>query len=461
MDNSSQGGFRRIWHPVVASAQLLVSVRQDASAVQKCVAFRLVEPDDGCSPMGASLPGPEHVNVPTMAQQPVDILSERGGQPAAWFQAAVEAAPTALLIVDREGRIVLANRETERQFGYARDELLQQSVELLVPERFRQEHAVQRADFSAAPEARRMGMGRDLLGRRRDGSEFPAEIGLTPVETDDGLYVVIAIVDITCRKELDEARQKLHDELEQRVAERTSELARANEALERSNVELQQFAYIASHDLQTPLRGIAGFAQLLQEEYHCRLDDNADAYIERIVAEAKQMKALINDLLTYSRLESRARPFRPTDLAQVFDEVIALLEPSIVDSRGEVTRGDLPIVAGDASQLLHLLQNLIENALKYHDAEPPRVHVRAQRSGSEWTISVRDNGIGIDPKHHERIFEVFRRLHTQEQYPGTGIGLAVCRRIVTRHGGRIWLESAVGRGSEFFFTLTDGRNVEP
>lgn len=387
-------------------------------------------------------------------------MNEKLTQPAEWFQAAVEAAPTAMLIVDSQGRIVLLNKETERQFAYHRDELLGQFVELLVPERFRDQHVLQRADFNACPSARRMGIGRDLLGRRHDGSEFPAEIGLTPLETENGLFVVIAIVDITARKELEDAQLKLNDELEQRVVARTAELTCANEALERSNVELQQFAYIASHDLQTPLRGISGFAQLLKEDYQGRLDASADTYIERIVVEVKRLKTLINDLLTYSRVESRARPFESTDLGRVFDEVVAILESSISDSRGVVTRGDLPLVAGDASQLVPLLQNLIENALKYHGEKPPRVHVSAEKNGSEWTVSVRDNGIGIESKYHERIFEIFRRLHTQEKYPGTGIGLAVCRRIVTRHGGNIWLKSSSSQGSEFFFTLSDVGNVE-
>ena len=387
-------------------------------------------------------------------------MSEPLEQSLVWFRAAVEAAPTAMLIVDRDGTIVLSNEEAERQFAYQRDELLGQSVDLLVPERFREQHVLQRAEFNSCPEARRMGTGRDLLGRRRDGSEFPAEIGLTPLDTDNGLLVVIAIVDITARKQLEEDQRKLNDELEQRVAERTSELARANEALERSNMELKQFAYIASHDLQTPLRGISGFAQLLQEDYHGRLDEQADTYIERIVVEVNRLKTLISDLLTYSRVESRARPFELIDLGRVFDDVVTMLEPSIADARGEVTCGALPTVAGDASQLAHLLQNLIENSLKYHGHEPPRVHVSAESDGDAWIIAVRDNGIGIDGKHHERVFEIFRRLHTQEQYPGTGIGLAVCRRIVTRHGGRIWIESVAGRGSRFFFTLGAKENSE-
>ena len=388
-------------------------------------------------------------------------MRANGSSAGELFHAAIEAAPAAILIADSEGRIVLVNREAERQFAYGRGDLMGQPVELLMPERFRREHALQRADYHQSPHARPMGMGRDLWGRRSDGSEFPAEIGLTPLQTGDGQYVVIAIVDITTRKQLEETRKKLHDELERLVEERTRDLARANDALTQSNVELQQFAYIASHDLQTPLRGISGLAQLLHAECHGRLDETADEYIERIVTETKRMKALIDDLLTYSRVESRARPFQPTDLGHVVDEVVALLEKSIEESRGEVTHGDLPTVAGDASQLLHLLQNLIENALKYHGDRPPRVHIWSERTGKDWTIGVRDNGIGIDPQHHERIFDVFRRLHTQEQYPGTGIGLAVCRRIVIRHGGRIWLKSAVGQGSEFFFTLSDGGSAEP
>ena len=382
------------------------------------------------------------------------MIDERQ-QSMQWFEAAVEAVPIAILLVDSRGQIVFVNAEAERQFCFERGELVGQSIELLVTREYRAEHARQRSEFHTRPETRRMGVGRDLSARRRDGSEFPAEIGLTPLEIEGAAFVVVAVVDITARKELESIQKKLNEELERRVAERTAELARANEALEQSNLELRHFAYIASHDLQTPLRGINGFAQLLQEDYRGRLDPTADDYLERIVLESTRMKSLITDLLTYSRVESRARPFQPTDLNRVADEVIGLLAPSIEDSNGRVTRDDLPVVAGDASQLIHLLQNLIENGLKYHGEEPPHVHVRAVQDGGEWIISVRDNGIGIAPEHHERIFDVFRRLHTQEEYPGTGIGLAVCRRIVARHGGRIWLQSRVGEGSEFLFTLTD------
>ena len=235
----------------------------------------------------------------------------------------------------------------------------------------------------------------------------------------------------------------------------SEELTEAKSVVEQSNIELQQFAYIASHDLQTPLRGVAGFAQILQRDYQGQLDEEAVEHIGRIVAGCERMQALISDLLTYSRVESRSRPFEAVDLNEVFDDVVAILGSSIKDSGGEVTRGELPTVMGDRAQYSQLLQNLIGNGLTYHDDEPPRVYVSAENGDGEWTVAVRDNGIGIGTKHHERIFEIFRRLHTQDEYPGTGIGLAICRRIVQRHGGRIWLESKKGKGSTFYFTIPE------
>ncbi len=232
-----------------------------------------------------------------------------------------------------------------------------------------------------------------------------------------------------------------------------AELTRSSEALERSNVDLAQFAYIASHDLQTPLRNISGFVQLLEHNYAEALDDKARDWIRRTVQASEQMHRLIRDVLEYSRVDSRARPFEPVALREVFNDAVGLLEASIRDAGGEVTCDELPTVMGDRSQLVQLLQNLIGNGLKYHGQKPPQVHVSAQHEGNEWTISIRDNGIGIAPKHYERIFEIFKRLHNQQEYPGTGIGLAVCRRVVHRHGGKIWVNSESDQGSTFSFTI--------
>ena len=244
-------------------------------------------------------------------------------------------------------------------------------------------------------------------------------------------------------------------DLERQLQERTAALAKANVLLEQSKLELQQFAYVVSHDLQAPLRGIVGFAQFLQSDYRGQLDETADEYIGHILAGTQQMQRLICDLLAYSRVESQARVFTATDLGAVFDDAVSLHRPAIEGVGGIVTRGDLPTIAGDPAQLSQLFNHLIDNALKFHSRKPPHVDVTSERRNGEYIIAVRDNGIGIAPKNHERIFEIFRRLHTQEQYPGTGIGLAICRRIVLRHGGRIWVESAAGKGSTFFFTVPE------
>lgn len=236
------------------------------------------------------------------------------------------------------------------------------------------------------------------------------------------------------------------NELQQELNHKLQE---SNEALTQSNIDLQQFAYVASHDLQSPLRHISGFVQLLQEEYGEKLDGEARKWIGFTVDGVERMQALIRDLLTFSRVDSKSKPFVEVELNKIVDRAVEVL----ADDDATVTRDDLPAVNGDASQLMHLLQNLIGNGIKYHGDKPARVHVFAELAGDDWVISVRDDGIGIDPKHHQRVFEVFRRLHTAQEYPGTGIGLAVCRRIALRHGGRIWIDSEKGAGATFSFTL--------
>jgi light-regulated signal transduction histidine kinase (bacteriophytochrome) len=227
--------------------------------------------------------------------------------------------------------------------------------------------------------------------------------------------------------------------------------------LARSNAELEQFAYVASHDLQEPLRMVASYTQLLQRRYRGRLDDDADEFIAYAVDGATRMQQLIQDLLAYSRVGTRGRPFEPVDTAALVDGVLADLGARLAETGGVVERGDLPVVVADPLQLRQVFQNLIDNALKYHGADPPRVAIAAERAGAEWRFAVRDNGIGVAPEYVERVFGLFQRLHTQADYPGTGIGLALCQKIVARHGGRIWLESAPGRGATFFFTLPAGQ----
>ncbi|WP_179401583.1 sensor histidine kinase [Burkholderia guangdongensis] len=352
------------------------------------------------------------------------------------FRLAVEAAPNAMIMVNGEGRIVLVNSQAEKLFGYPRSDMIGQSIDLLVPERFRAAHADHRSAFFGRPHTRPMGVGRDLYGVRHDGTEFPVEIGLNPINTSDGMLVLSAIADITERKR----------------AER--ELRLRSEELARSNRDLEQFAYVASHDLQEPLRAVAGPLQLLQRRYRGQLDERADEFIGHAVDGATRMQSLIDDLLSYSRVGRLENPRQPTDVEQVLDDALRNLSAAIRDAQAEISRDPLPVVPAIATQVTLLFQNLVGNALKFRSAERPvRIHVGAQTRDGAWVFHVRDNGIGIDPQYYERIFLIFQRLHTRREYPGTGLGLALCKRIVEHHGGHIWVESLPGQGTTFFFTL--------
>lgn len=346
-----------------------------------------------------------------------------------------ELASDALLLVDDRGQIVLANREIERLFGYPRAELLGRSIEILVPARFRSRHAGHRADFFANPRSRPMGTGLELFGLRKDGSEFPVDINLSVLTTEEGILVKAAIRDVSERKKTQERLRHFAEELQ------------------RSNLELQQFAYVASHDLQEPLRAVATFCEMLQRRYQGKLDADADQWLGFVIGGARRMQALVQDLLAYSRLENRGQPLALVACGEVVQKAVSALQTAITDSGASVTCGDLPAVRGDASQLVQLFQNLIGNAIKFRGPEPPRVRISATRQSENWLFAVHDNGIGIDPKFHERIFEIFKRLHTADRYPGTGIGLAICRKVVARHGGRIWVESELGKGGTFCFTM--------
>ncbi len=270
-----------------------------------------------------------------------------------------------------------------------------------------------------------------------EGNKFFVEVSAYPIFDEKGeiIQFVNLSKDITERKRAEE------------------KLKQTAEELARSNKDLEQFAYIISHDLQEPLHVVRGYVQLLARRYKGKLDSNASDFIARAVDGVKTMQTLINDLLTYSRVGAYGKTFKPTDCKAVFDRALRNLQAAIEESGAVVTHDPLPSLMADASQLLQLFQNLISNAIKFRGEEQPHVHISAKQYQNEWVFSVRDNGIGIDPKHSERIFMIFERLPNRGEYPGTGIGLAICKKIVERHGGRIWVDSEQGKGSTFYFTI--------
>ncbi len=337
----------------------------------------------------------------------------------------------AILVCDMDGRIQFWNRGAERMYGWRQNNVLGQksheilgthspvllkqiTAELLENGRWEGELEQLTCDGHHLVVASRWALVRDAKG-------YPSGI----LKTNN---------DITERKHVEEN-------------------------LRLSNVELEQFAYAASHDLKEPLRSISGFLQLLQHRYAGKLGSDADEYIRFAVDGAGRMRKLIDDLLQYSRVGRQGRPFAPTDCNAVLKTVIGNLQPALVEQQGTVTSDPLPTIMADSTELTQLFQNLIGNAIKFHGSKPPAIHVVAKQRPGEWVITVRDNGIGIDSKDFQRIFVIFQHLHSLEEYPGTGIGLALCKKIVERHGGRIWVESTPGSGSAFHFTLPEQGNT--
>jgi PAS domain S-box-containing protein len=352
------------------------------------------------------------------------------------YRGLLEAAPDAMVVVNQGGEIVLLNVQAEKQFGYRRDELLGQKVKNIIPEGFAERLIADGLRSAADALAQQIGTGIELIARRKDGSEFPIELMLSPLESAEGILVTAAIRDITARK-------KAEANLLQKVAE-----------LNRSNEELGQFAYIASHDLQEPLRMVASYTQLLSRRYKGKLDSDADEFIAFAVDGASRMQRLIQDLLAYSRVGTEGSNLLDVSSEGALRQALLNLRSAIEESGALVTHEPLPTVLADETQLTQLFQNLVGNAIKYQGSGVPKVHIAAaMNGGKKWTFSVQDNGLGIEPQYFERIFGMFQRLHKREAFAGTGIGLAICKKIVEQHGGSISVESQPGQGSTFRFAL--------
>lgn len=340
-----------------------------------------------------------------------------------------------MCMVAPDRTILQINRMAEELFGYQSHELIGQPIEILVPKALRQDHPSHVSAFQANPANRAMGSGRELFGQRKDGALVPVEIGLKPIVLPGGVFTLAAIIDITERK-------RLEDELR------------------RSNAELEHFAYVTSHDLQEPLRAITSYIDLLSQRYHGQLDEKADKYIDFVAHGARRMQQMIVNLLSYSRVGSPKQTFKVVETESIVSDVLELYSDRLREIQATVLVHHLPAVMGNEGELRRLFQNLIGNAIKFHGAAPLQITISAEKERLNWRFSIRDNGIGIDMQYADRIFTMFHRLHQEEKYDGSGIGLAISKRIVESHGGKIGFHSTPGGGAIFYFTLPDQRGAE-
>ena len=348
------------------------------------------------------------------------------------FKALLESAPDAIVIVDQQGSITLLNTQAQKLFGYSSEELLGQKIEVLVPAKYRDNHPGHRSAFSADPKVRPMGAGLELFGLHKDGSEFPVEISLSPLETEEGSFVMSAIRNVSDRK-------------------------RVEQALQRANSELEAFAYSVSHDLRAPLRTVDGFSLAVLEDYASILPDEGAKYLQLIREGAQKMGQLIDDLLEFSRLGRQSISRRQIDVNQLVGEVIESLAELRRDRAVKINAAKLPPCSGDLALTRQVWQNLISNALKYSRGRTPAVIEIGSTIENNATIYfVRDNGTGFNMKYYEKLFGVFQRLHRSEDFEGTGVGLAIVHRVLDRHGGKIWAEAVPDKGATFYFTLEEG-----
>ena len=360
------------------------------------------------------------------------------------FEKLFENAPDATVVVDSRGQIRSVNRQVEAMFGYMRDELVGRHIETLIPERFHKIHRQHRRGYFANPRTRKMGAGLELFGRNREGWEIPVDIMLSPIEADEGTWVLAVIRDVTQQKQVDAKISELNDTLKKQVEQQAA-----------TNRELEAFSYSVSHDLRAPLRHITGFVELLNKKNPVSLDEQSRHYLEVISESARKMGVLIDDLLAFSRMGRVELMKAGIDFGVMVRDVVAELAEEVKGRSVEWGIGPLPMVEGDLAMLRQVMVNLISNAMKFTRSRPrARIEIGAVTDRPDETlIFVRDNGVGFDMRYADKLFGLFQRLHGTEEFEGTGVGLANVQRIIHRHGGRIWAEGTVDEGATFWFSL--------
>lgn len=365
------------------------------------------------------------------------------------FRSLLQSAPDAIVIADENGIIELANDQTEKIFGYSRQELVGQPVELLVPIHLRSDHEDHRQRYLGMPYCRFMGDGLELHAQTKSGETIPVEVALSPLQTQKGMLVTASIRDISKRKQAEAELSTYREHLEELVAERTAALSTVNR-------ELEEFSYTVSHDLRAPLRSVDGFSLALMEDFSANLPDEAKAYLHRIRSAAQRMGRLIDEVLELARVSRCDLSKKTVDLTRMVNEIIADLQTNNPERKTQITISESLLARADESLARVVLENLLENAWKFTSREDmARITVGELPKAKQKTFYVSDNGVGLDMRYTKKLFSPFQRLHSHQDFPGTGVGLATVYRIIQRHNGRIWVESRPDEGATFYFTLGD------
>ncbi len=354
----------------------------------------------------------------------------------------MNSALDAIVCIDTDGCIIIWNPQAEKTFGFTETEVIGRRLsETIIPEQYREHHEAGLKRYLNTRQATVLNKVFEVLALHRDGHEFPIELTIIPMRLKEHDFFCAFIRDITERREAEDRQKEYAQDLKQK------------------NIELEQFAYVASHDLQEPLRTVSGFVELLKRHYKEETNENVIKYINYITDASDRMRRLVQDLLDYSRL-GRERILEPIDCNSLVQEVLSDLTMAIQESKAVIKIDALPLISGYCTEMKLLFQNLLSNSLKFRKPdEPPVINISVTTREDCWQFSVADNGIGIDEKYWERIFVIFQRLHTKNEYEGTGIGLAHCKKITELHNGKIWVDSKRGDGATFYFTIKK-RNVD-